>query len=482
MRRRPPTTTIRRSGRLVWLTLALAACASPSQDDPQAPPNAEPTQLPTPNLPAPVEASVPADGTAAEMLSDDIESPVHGTVTARYIGRESNDGDRDQDAYVLVQASVYDADTDPWGAYVSGRLARDLDGGIHDGASPYHSLADTHGDLTHTRLYEAWLEARATGLEMLRLGRQEMWDTPAWIRFDGLRVETLPEGGWKQQIGAYAGRPAPLESSGSGDSVWGAWLKHRPWTGGRTRLDVMSLKDEERLDGDEDTLLSADVRQQIGTELGLEGTYTWLESEALDLDLRATWTRVEDGWTGELAYHELLNQQNVRAEELDPFSTALLTYEPYWQAGAMLAKSFADDVDVRGGWDMRRLDDGADEGEFNREFDRGFLTGVVHDVLFRGCSVSLTGERWSGDDSELDTWGVDVTQEWSQDVSASVGSYYSMYKDDLLLGQQDQDVRTWYAKLELRSDPNLTWTFLFDHEHNEIATYDTLTVRAAWAF
>ena len=137
---------------------------------------------------------------------------MHGTVTARYIARESDDGDRDQDAYALVQASVNDSDTDPWNAYVSGRLARDLDGGIHDGASPYHSLADTHGDLTHTRLYEAWVEARATGLEMLRLGRQEMWDTPAWVRFDGLRVETAARG-WMEAAGRRLRRPARAASS-----------------------------------------------------------------------------------------------------------------------------------------------------------------------------------------------------------------------------------------------------------------------------
>ncbi|HEX5010711.1 MAG TPA: hypothetical protein VFY71_09935 [Planctomycetota bacterium] len=435
--------------------------------------------LPTPDLPAPVEASVPATGAAAEPV-DDPESKVHGAISARYVGRTSG-GDHDQDAYVLLQTSVNDADTDPWNAYVSGRVAQDLDGDTSDGASPYHSLADTHGSSTTTKLYEAWVEARPTGFDMVRVGRQEMWDTPAWIRFDGLLAQTAPEGDWKQQLGFYGGQPAPLESTGSGDSVWGAWLKDRPWDGGRTRLDVMNLKDDE-LDADSDTLLSADVRQQLGTEVGLEGTYTWLEGSPLDLDLRATWARVEDGWTGEVVYHELLNEQNVHATQIDTFSTALLTYEPYWQVGAILAKSFAHDLDLSGGWDMRRLKDAADEGDFNREYDRGWLTGVVHDVLIKGCSVTLTGERWEGDGSELDTWGMDVTQEWTQDVSGSVGSYYTMYKDDFVQGQQDQDVRTWYAKLRLRSDPRLTWTFLFDHEDNSIATYDTLTVRAAWTF
>jgi hypothetical protein len=485
MRRHLPTTTIRVLGRLAWTTLALASCAAPSTDSSQAAKGAGTTRLPTPNLPVPLEASVPANGPDAN--SPDVEdppedpSPVHGTLTARAIHRDSG-GVHDLDAYALVEARVNDPDTDPWNAYVSGRVARDLDGGISDGASPFHSLDDTHGDLMHARLYEAWIEARATGLETLRLGRQELWDTPEWVRFDGLLVETPPEGDWKRQLGFYGGQPARLESHDGGDSVWGAWLKQRPWAGGRTRLDVMNLEDEERLGSDQNTLLSADVRQQVGAELGIQGAYTLLEGSPRDLDLRANWARAEDGWVGQLRYHRLLNEQHVLAEEFDPFSTALLTYEPYWTAGALLSKSFAGGLDLQGGWDVRRLNDAADEGVFNREYERGFLTGAVHDVLVDGCSVTLTGERWVGAGSELDSWGMDVTQAWSRDVSASVGTYYSMYKEDFLLGQEHQDVRTWYAKLKLRSDPTLTWTFGLDHEVNEIDTYDTITVRAAWSF
>ncbi len=481
MSRHRPTTTIRWSGRLAGTARAWAAGAAPSTDGSQAAPGAEATRLPTPNLPAPVEASVTPNGAMAKPPDVEDQSPIHGTITTRYIARESDES-RDKDVYALVEASVNDPDTDPWNAYVSGRVSRDLDGGISDDASPFHSLDDTHGDLMHGRLYEVWVEARATGLDVLRVGRQELWDTPEWVRFDGLKVETQPGGVGKRQLGFYGGQPARLESSESGDSVWGAWLKHRPWAGGSTRLDVMNLSDEERLGSDQNTLLSADVRQQFGTELGMEAAYTLLEGSPRELDLRANWARPAAGWVGQVRYHELLNTQHVLAEEFDPFSTALLTYQPYWQAGAMLAKSFALGFDLQGGWDMRRLNDAADEGEFNREYERGFLTGAVHDVLVDGCSVTLTGERWVGDGSELATWGVDLTQEWGKDVSASVGSYYSMYKDDFLLGQEHQDVRTWYAKLKFRSDPRLKWTFGFDHEDNEIDSYDTITVRAAWSF
>ncbi len=481
MSRHRLSTTTRWSGRLAGIALALAACAAPSPDVPQPAPGAVAMRLPTPNLPVPLGASVTPHG--AQALPPDVEdqSPVHGTLTTRFIARESDDF-RDKDLIALVEASVNDPDTDSWNAYVSGRVARDLDGGIDDDGSPFHGIDDTHGDRTHGRLYEAWVESRATGLDVLRVGRQELWETPEWVRFDGLRVETPPEGGWKRQFGFYGGRPARLDSSESGDSVWGAWLKQRPWTGGSTRLDVMNLSDEERLGSDRNTLLSADVRQQFGTELGMAAAYTWLEGSPRELDLRATWTRPETGWVGQVRYHDLLNEQHVLAEEFDPFSTALLTYQPYWQAGALLAKSFAAGFDLQGGWDMRRLHDAADEGEFNREYERGFLTGAVHDVLVEGVSVTLTGERWSGDGSEVATWGVDLSREWGRDVSASVGSYYSMYKDDFLLGQEHQDVRTWYAKLKLRSDPTLTWTFGFDHEDNEIDSYDTLTLRAAWSF
>jgi hypothetical protein len=409
------------------------------------------------------------------------DSPVHGSITARYIARDAGHA-HDEDAYALVEARVNDPDKDGWNAYVSGRVSRDLDGGLDDKSSPFHSLDDTHGNPTDTQLYEAWIEARATGFDVLRIGRQELWDTPEWVRFDGLQVETAPDGGWKQQFGFYGGRPARLDASESGDSVWGAWLKDKPWSGGRTRLDVMNLSDQERLGSDNNTLLGADVHQQFGTELGVEGRYSWLDGSSRDVDLRGTWAHPEDGLTAQVNYHELLNPQHALATELDPFSSALLTYQPYWQGGALVGKSFEAGYDLQAGWDMRRLNDSSDAGDFNREYERGFLTGVVRDLLVKGCSLSLTGEHWTGDGSGLDTWGVDLTQEWSADVSASIGSYFAMYKDDLLLGLEHQDVRTWYAKLKLRSDPKLTWTLGFDHEANEVDTYETLTVRASWLF
>jgi hypothetical protein len=494
MSRFRPMLLLRCSGRLAGTALGLAACTAPNtvgsqaapsagstSDSSHAVPSAAPTHVPTPNLPAPVDASVTPNGAMSKPADAEDDSPIHGTLTMRYIGRKSSEFS-DQDAYALVEASVNDPERDSWNAYVSGRVSGDLDGGIDDKASPFHSIDDTHGDVVHEKLYEAWVETRASGFDVLRIGRQELWETPTWVRFDGLQAETAPGGAWKWQLGLYGGQPAHLDSENAGDSVWGAWLKQEPWTGGSARLDVMDASDEERLGSDRNTLVSADLRQQVGTDLGMEAAYNWLDGLPNELDLRANWTRPEDGWLGEVSYHELLNEQNVLAEEFDPFSTALLTYEPYWEVNALLAKSFDAVIDLQGGWDTRRLNDAADAGEFNREYDRGFLTGAVHDVLVKGCTVTLTGEHWYGGGSEMATWGGDVTQQWGRDVSASVGSYYSMYKDDFLLGQERQDVRAWYAKLKLRTAPTLTWTFGFDHEQNSIDTYDTITLRAQWSF
>ena len=482
---RRPLNWIRRWRLSVPLVVAvlMEACAGPGSSAPDAGAEA-PRQgkLPSASLPIPVDASVPAMGPdGVGMVPPDDDSPVHGSITARYISRDT-DHAHDEDAYALVEASVNDPEEDGWNAYVSGRVARDLDGGLQDTSSPFHSIDDAHGDATHTHLYEAWIEGHATDFDLLRLGRQELFDTPEWVRFDGLQVETAPQGSWKQQFGFYGGLPARLDSEAGGDTLWGAWLKDRPWSGGRTRLDVMHLADEERLGAETNTLLAANVHQQFGADLAAEANYTLLDGASRDFDLRGTFVQAASGWTAQVNYHELLNAQNVLAEELDPFSSALLTYEPYWQASALLGKSFEAGFDLQAGWDTRRLKDASDAGAFNRDTERGFLTAVVHDVLVQGCAVSLTGERWSGDGSEMNTWGADLTQDWSRDVSTSVGSYFAMYKDDLLLGLEHQDVRTWYAKFKLRTDPKLTWTAGFDHEENEVGSYDTLTVRASWIF
>ena len=107
---------------------------------------------------------------------------------------------------------------------------------------------------------------------------------------------------------------------------------------------------------------------------------------------------------------------------------------------------------------------------------------TIHDVLTEGVSVSMTGERWDGDGSDYGTWGLDVTREWSKDLRASAGSSYALFKNDFLLGQERQDVRTYYLKLKYRTEPRLTWTFGLEHETGDVDDFDTLMVNATWRF
>jgi hypothetical protein len=168
--------------------------------------------------------AVPSSATSAEP-EDGLA--VHGSLTTRYVGRQRG-GEQDHDLYALLSLDVGDRIEDEWTAYVLGRVSKDLDGDTGGEDSTFFSQEDTYSGSLNGRLYEAYVENHDSGLEVLRLGRQTLYETPEFVRIDGVRLETASEGGDKHSFGAYVGRPVhEYESSPSGDEAsaldWSAY-------------------------------------------------------------------------------------------------------------------------------------------------------------------------------------------------------------------------------------------------------------------
>ncbi|HTE06545.1 MAG TPA: hypothetical protein VK824_10135 [Planctomycetota bacterium] len=491
----------RRPGRLVsWLAGAagatlLSSCTAPASDG--IPPSVAAVDVQagavsgssaadgaewTDGAPVVLDAGAPATDSGAEAATDaSDEGPVHGSFGARFVERWTN-ADHDTDLYGLLETSIGNEKKDEVTGYVLARASWDLDG--DQGQAPFGSLSDTDGGPVDTRLYEAYADFHEKGFSLLRLGRQQLADTPEWVRFDGVSGETAEDGALRQQFGLYAGRPHhEFESESSGDKVFGGWYRTRLWQGGKLRLDAMHLEDEAQLGSADNDLYSARLTQQLGRELNVQGKYTVLEEKPRDLDVRATWVRPESGWLVNVWYHELVRTQSFLAEEFDPYFATLTEYFPFRQGRVMASKSFDAGYDLTAGMDYRRLKDSADEGVFNREFERYFLTGTVSDFLVKDLALSLTGERWDGDGSDYATWGVDLTRKFSKAVRASLGSYYALFKNDFLLATDREDVRTYYLSLKYIVDARLTWSLGVDHEESsDVDNFDTLTAKATWRF
>lgn len=404
--------------------------------------------------------------------------PVHGSLWTRLRGRRTNDAE-DLDLYTTLNLDVGDEKRHPYTAHVGGRLWWDVGGS----GSIFSGLEDTHdGDLTG-KLYDAYVDAHEVdSLEVLRLGRQQLWETPEFVVFDGVRVETEALGPGIE-LGAYGGLPTHFyESSSSGDLVAGVFGRARPWKGGRVRLDWMHLEDEYRLGSYDNDLLGVNVWQTLGKQLTLEGEYTRLEERDRDARLTANYVDRASDLSLQVSFYRLLEEQRDFALAADPFFASLQELSPYSQVGLLASKAVTESLDLDVGVDVRRLDDSSDEAEFNHEFEHYFANASFSDLGRDDLSLTLTADYWEDDQQDVSTWGADLTHQIDAELRGSLGSYYSLYKYDLFLDSERDDVRTYYLKLRWERSKALRWDAAIEYEDDDLEEYTTMRLGARWTF
>jgi hypothetical protein len=408
------------------------------------------------------------------------ESKLHGSLSSAWRGRWGGD-EHDNDLRELLTLDYGDAESDRWTARFTGMLSGDLDG---DGEDLFFELNDTLDGGVDGRIYDAFAEGHDLGpLETLRLGRQSLWDAPVFVWFDGVSAQTEERGSESLQVGAWGGLPVhPFESSSSGDLVGGLYAQARPWEAGRVRVDWMHLEDEQSSGEQSNDLLALGLWQGIGERLQVQGGYTHLDGESRDVNLRATWTHPEQDFQVQASYYGLLEGQADLALEIDPYFETLGELFPYSQARLMASKRFNERVGLQAGLDLRRVDDAADVGMFNRDFERGFATVTLEDVLPAGLVLAMTGEIWDGNGSKIDTWGADLSRVFGEDFMGSVGSAYALYKSDLFATTESEDVRTWYLRLRWKAGPSTNWDVRYDAEDTDLDWFHTLRVAMTWRF
>jgi hypothetical protein len=425
--------------------------------------------------PSPAAAGAPMPAPSRDASEDGL--PVHGSLQVRYRGRKTGDSE-DHDGYATLAVDVGDPERHSFTAHVMGRGWIDLGG--DDPSDEFFGPDDTFGK-GHAILYFAYVDAHGLeSVERLRVGRQQIWETPAFLVFDGIRLEPKELGGVR--YGAYGGlRSQYYGESTPDDLVGGVWGETRPWDGGRLRLDWMVLEDDERLGNGRNDLLGVDLRQLVGERLTLEGEFTALEGDARDLRLRAHYLEPESDIMLQTTYYTLLETQRQQALEVDPYFAALGEHFPFEQVGVLASKGFGDALNVNVGVDSRWLDDEGDVGEFNHEFERYYLSTVFTELFVEGLELTLTADYWDDDQQDIRTWGADLHQELGA-FDASLGSYYSLYKYDLFLATERDDVRTYYTKVRYDHDDSMSMDLALDYEDDDFEEYVTLRLGVRWLF
>lgn len=412
--------------------------------------------------------------------AEEDEVPFGGVLTTRWRSRWENGDDR-HDVSLYFGADVGAAGSTKVSFHARGSTAFELD--HEDESSGFDGLLQTYDEGRYVRLYDLYVDVHTVDeLRVLRFGRQSDLETPEPAVYDGARVESAERGEHSWMWGAYGGRAVRYYDDAGGDALYGAYASLRPWEDGRMRIDWMHADDETVLGGVRDDLFSVEVWKRLREELQIGAFYSRLEDRNRDLRLDADLAWPEAGVHVSARYYELLQSQQFRATEFDPFSPSVGVWQPFRRVDLDLSKSIADDWNLRAGVDLRRVRDSADVGEFNRDYDRWFLGVASEESEERPWTLALTGDLWKGSGRDQWTWGIDAGRRLGSSTRGVVGTYYSLWKTDFALGEEREDVRTWFARVEHEVTDELELEGRYEYEDSSLLDFHILRVRATWSF
>jgi hypothetical protein len=273
------------------------------------------------------------------------------------------------------------------------------------------------------------------------------------------------------------------ETSRTGDVLAGTYAESKLWPQSRERLEWMHLEDNQSTTGyHNNDLLRFGIWQELGTSVRLDGNYTRLDDHNRDFGVNATWNEREDDLTVQASFYQLLEGQKDLALEIDPFFASLGELFPYYDARFLVSKGFGNKVTVQAGFDARRVTDDSNQGEFNHDFDRYFLTLVLSDTLPAGLVLSGTGEFWDSGSTGITSGGADLSRHFGTQLDASIGTYYSLYKTDIFADVERDNVRTYYLRLRYHQGKSLTWDLRYEYESVDPGPFNTLILGLVWHF
>lgn len=426
---------------------------------------------------------IPAESDAAAHAPDAFR--IHGSLATRYRGRWT-EGAHDNDLYATGSIQFGDPSRNPWTGYFLGELDLDLDGQSNSsGQSPFFGLQDTYDSDLVPRLYAAYVDYHdAAWFDVVRLGRQTVYATPAVAWFDGLSVETRPVSDLELQFGAYGGLAVfAYESLDPSNVLAGAYAELEPWQGAQARLDYMYLEDEKTIGISTANIVGLSLGQSFGANFRFDANGTTLDGHGRDYTLKASWVLPEDDFSVQASFYQLLETQKSLPLQIDPFYTSLLAQFPYYQTRLMASKGFGDKLGLQGGFDLRRVTDESDVGVFNRDFQHGFVTATLTNTLPADLELSVTGDLWYSTGDDITTWGLDLSRQFGDRWGASIGSYFSLFKYDVAQAEEQNDVRTYYAGVRWRQSVAAAWDLRYEYEDDPgFGTFQTLRLGAVWQF
>jgi hypothetical protein len=444
-----------------------------------APPGSSPDPVAAPE-PAQREPSAPPPAVAPAIAAREPTRRLDGTIATRYRARHGA-GATDQDVVTRWNVDFGDPDKDAFTAHLRARGFWNADGTRRD--DPFLGLDHSFGDELHARLYGGHVDLHRHGeVHLLRLGRQDLVESPVALTFDGAYAESRRWLGPTQLwLAAFAGVPVhQFEASRHGDFVAGAAAGFVPWRGGRVRLDAMHLRDEFLAVDHRDDLIALRWWQTF-QGVSLRGMHSWQDGRARDL-LVAADADLPGGLRATAAVRELLSTQRQQVTELDPFWTIGFDYLPYRQWEGTLRRPFGQHLVLGLGADVRRLATGAEPGPFNREFERVFADASWQDLFVAGLTLSVAASLWNATGEDVRTLTGELAYRPDRDLRLVLGSGYDLFRYDAWQGGDRLHVRSWFVRAERRFTKALLLDGGYELMRDDFDEFHVFRLGVTWTF
>lgn len=400
-----------------------------------------------------------------------------GMLWTRYRARHGA-GSSDQDLVARLSLDFGNETRDPYTVHVAGRLWADLDG--RDPNNAFNGLNQSFGNDFNGLLYSAHVDAhQLPHLDLARLGRQDLVETPVPVTLDGLRLDSERMGPAKVMFSAYGGVPVHyFEATSSGDAAYGLASEFVPWQDARLRLDWMSLHDEYLALDHDDEVLGARWWQEL-RGVSLHGLHTWVDGKPRDLQVGARAT-TDSLITITIDYRELLTTQRAQVNELDPYYEMMAEYRPYRQLDASVNTDLGDNLTWNVGSSVRRLSDQSEAGTYNREFERVYTDVDIHAFGVNGLSFSIGGDYWNAQGEGFQTFRGDVEYRPDANVRVILGTGYDLFRYDSFANTERVHVRSIYLQTDYRLSARTRLDAAYEYDRDDLDEFHLFRLGVTW--
>jgi hypothetical protein len=416
---------------------------------------------------------------------------VSGMLSLSYRGR-ATDGASDNDVYAYLSLDAGDPEVNDAVFHLMGRLTYDFDGDADNKSNPFGSLNDINGHSYDSHLYEAFVDLRRSlvpggmGLERIRVGRQNLYAAFSYL-VDGVRFDfERPKNCWGDvRVSVFGGIPEYLyEDSRSGDWIAGFDVGFKPWRDGRMDIRYAHVEDSnDWVDEEVDDYASVTLRQRFSDDFDVWAIWNTIDAGTRDASIRFNWANPCHNLDFHGTYRYQATITNEYTTIYDPYVGVLGTSFAYHEISLDGSKLMCNDhLGIDAGISARILQDSSNEAPFNHEFVRGYVTVSGYGWPKPELDLSLTGEIWEAQGDDTYSLGGEVTWRTNDRLKLIAGSYYSLYKHDLFVVDEREDVTTFFLKAVWRPNDCLRFDGRLELETGDEGDFVTAVLGATWIF